>query len=366
MNEQEETMIESGSDVTTADNDHICTDADMCTTDQSDEHLIVPETTLPVEPVVTKKKNRTHHIALGIIGAAVLVTGALSAFVYTHASTDKTVQALTMRLPFPAIMVGRSVITYKEFYSEQDSLKKYFASSASAGSPAPTDEQLHTMIVQTLSNKAVVKTLASNYGLSLDQNKVEAFYQNFLQSNAGQAPGDIEQKIKETFGWTIPEFKQHVVEPIVLSTEVSDYIAASDYFQKPLRDEINAAHTRVTTGGEDFEKVGTEVHGRVKIDLKSDLGFVKKSDLPEAWGSKVADLESGKVTDVIDLPQGYAIFKVTDRIKSQEAKGKKADPKAAPTDEQLHLYTITVPKKTLDQVVADYLANVSVKTLIKI
>lgn len=364
MNEQDDSMIESGSDVMTQDDGHICTDADMCTADQPQEHLIVSEPSLPVAPVTTKKKMRTHHIVLGVIGVLVIVVGALSAFVYTHASTDKMVQGLAMRLPFPAILVGRSVVTYKQFYNEQDSLKKYFASSVTAGSPAPTDEQLRVMIIQTLSNKAIIKTLASNYGLTLDQNKVEAFYQNFLQSNGGQAPDVIEQKIKETFGWTIPEFKQHVVEPIVLSAQVSDYIAASTYFQKPLNDEMRSAYVRVTTGGEDFEKVGTEVHDRIKVDMKSDLGFIKKSDLPESWGSKVADLENGKVTDVIELPQGYAIFKVTDRIKSQEVKGKKADPNAAPADEQLHLYTITVPKKTLDQVVAEYLANVSVKTLI--
>lgn len=361
-------MITSGSDaMTSEDADHICTDADMCMADQPQEHMIVMDA--PVEDASQAsskipKKTNVRTITLVAVGVIIVVVGGLSAFVYTHAANDKTVKALTTRLPFPALFVGRSVVTYQEYYNEQDSLKKYFASSAVQGTKTPTEDQLNGMIAQTLTNKAVVKTLAGNYGLTLDQSKVEAFYQNVLKQNAGQTPATIEKQLKDTFGWTVLEFKQHVVEPIVLSQEVSDYIAKNEFYQKPLRDEINSAHTRVTTGGEDFEKVGTEVHDRVQLKLKGDLGFIKKSALPSAWGDKVANLENGKVTDVIELPQGYAIFKVADRIKAQDT-GKKTDPKAV-TDEQIHLYTITVPKKTLDQVMADYLKNVSVKTLIKV
>jgi hypothetical protein len=300
------------------------------------------------------------------VGAVVVLIGGLTTYVYTQASTDNTVKAITTRLPFPAMMVGRSVVTFKQYYDEQDSLKKYFASSTSPESPAPTDEQMNDMIVEALTNKTVVKTLASNYGITLDQSKVGAFYQNFLQSNAGQSAEAVEQQLKDTFGWSVSEFKQRVVVPIVLSTTVEEYIAKSAFFQKPLSDEIQSAYKRVTTGGEDFEAVGTEVHERVQLTLKSDLGFIKKSDLPESWGSKVASLENGQVSEVIELPQGYAIFKVADRIKAQEKSAGKKEAEATESDDQLHLYTITVPKKTLEQVIEQYLNQVPVRVFIKV
>ncbi|OGL69905.1 hypothetical protein A3C09_00400 [Candidatus Uhrbacteria bacterium RIFCSPHIGHO2_02_FULL_47_44] len=367
MNEQDETMVTSGSDQMPSNDDgHICTDADMCTADQPQEHLVV-STDVPVEstPVHASKRPCTRSVVLGATGAIVILVGALSAFVYSNASSHKTVHAITTRLPFPALFVGRRVVTYKQYYDEQDALKRYFASTAAAGAPAPTSEQMDALITQTLINKAVVKTLASNYGLTLDQSKIEAFYANFLASNQGQSKEVIEAELQKSFGWTIPEFKQRIIGPIVLSAQVEDYVASSEFFQKPLHDLINSAHTRVTTGAESFEEVGTAVHNQVQLNLKSDLGFIKKSELPEAWGSKVADLENGQVTEVIELPQGYAIFTVTERIKSQDSAGKKVDPKALPADEQVHLYTITVPKKTLEQVTQEYLENVSVRTWIK-
>lgn len=369
LNEQEDSLTPFGTETAQAGEEHICTDADMCTADQPQEHIVVPES-FNVQPhPKTKKRLSPHKIILALAVVVLVTIGALSAYVYTHASTDNVVRALTTRLPFPAIVVGRSFITYQQYYQEQDSLKKYFASSVSQGAQAPTEDQLKTMIVQTLSNKAVVKKLAGDYGVTLDPSKVEEFYQNFLKSNAGASEEDVKKQLQDTFGWTPEQFKKQIVQPIVLSTEVGDYIAKSPFFQKPLKTEIDSALKRVTTGGEDFETVGSEVHKRVQIDLKSDLGFIKKSDLPTSWGSKVADLENGKMTDVIDLPQGYAIFKVTDRITSQDpSAGKKGDAKAkitVPVDDQLHLLTITVPKKTLDQVVQDYLKHVPAKTFIK-
>ena len=369
LNEQDELTTPTGTESSEIGNEHICTDADMCATDQSLDRMVAPEVSVSSKKDKRKMRMSSRNIVLVVVGVVVVLFGVMTAYVYTHASTDKTVRALTTRLPFPAIMIGRSVVTYKAYYAEQDSLKKYFASSVAQGTEAPTDDQLKTMIVQTLANKAVVRKLASDYGVTLDPAKVEEFYQNFLQSNAGASEEEVKKQLQDTFGWTPEQFKQRIVQPIVLSTAVSEFVSKSPFFQEPVKNEIDSAFKRITTGGEDFETVGNEVHTRVQVDLKSDLGFIKKSELPDSWGSKVADLENGKTTDVIDLPQGYAIFKVSDRIKSDvtPTKEKNADVKeeAVPADDQLHLLTITVPKKTLDQIIQNYLKQVPPRVLIK-
>lgn len=363
IDEQEEYMIENNSKTVPVGDEHICSETDACSVDLSQTPIASPETT----PVVRTKPviNITPKtILFGAVAVFVLVIGGLSGFVYTHAASNKTVRAITIRLPFPAFLVGRNVITYAQYYKESDSLKKYFASLNAQGQELPTDDQLRTMVQQTLVNKTIVKKLASDYGIAVEPKKVQEYYQSFLQASQGASEDAVIKQLHDTFGWTPAQFKKNIVEPVVLSAEVGDYIAKSPFFQKPLRDEIDRAHKRVTTGGEDFETVGNEVHQKVQIDLKSDLGFIKTSDLPSTWADKVVNLESGKVTDVVELPQGYAIFKVSERIKSQNTPGKKADSKISAND-QIHLLTITVPKKTLDQVAGAYLKSVSVKTLIK-
>ncbi len=365
MHEQDESLIASGSDMAPSDAEsHICTNPGTCMIEQSQDHLIPADDSSAPVMAVPEKISRfgKKQMMLAVAGLILVVVGGMSAFVYTQSASNKTVKTLASALPFPALMVGRNAVSYGEYYREQDSLKKYFASTLAAGAEVPTEAELHDMIVQTLTNKAVIQTLASNYGVTLSQENVEAFYQNFLDSNVGQASADVEKQLMDTFGWTVPEFKQRVVEPIVLSTQVGEFIGSSEYYQKPAQDAMREAAARVKNG-EDFEAVGNETHERMQINLESDLGFIKKSQLPEVWASQVQDLEIGTVTDVIELPQGYAMFKVTERIKAQEAV--KADAEEV-ADDQIHLYTITAPKMTIDQVVATYLQKVPVRVLIKV
>ena len=347
MNEQNESL-NSELNETSAAEEHTCKDGHGCVIDHEEE-LIVAPVELVTEGSGPLKKKPVRLYLFGAIGLVVLASVGLTGFVYTHSSTDKTVVAMTKYIPFPALTVGRSFITYSQYNEERDALTKYFASQQDEATK-PTPDQFNQLVVDTLVNKAVIKTLASNYGVILDQTQIEAFYQNIIKSSPSE---DVFKKqLQDTFGWSVADFKHRIVESVVLSQQVNDYIVASKTLQQPKRDLIDKAYARIQ-GEEDFEKVATDVHIQAEVTMKSDLGLIKISDLPAAWADQVKNLEKGKSSDVIDLPQGYALFMVTDRV------GKDAD-------EQIHLLAMTVPKVSLQTVVEDYLKNVQVKTLIKL
>ena len=353
MNDENENgSLNTEHEINHAGEDHMTTDGHVHTHDHSDDHMHTTEASSVSQPVVSLKKNLSwQKILLIVIAVLLIVVGGLSTYVYTHASTDKNVQAITSKLPFPAVLVGRSVITYTQYYEERDALEKYFASLKASGSQEPAKDQLNQMIVDTLINKVMVQKLAVNDGITLDPKRVDDFYQNIVKSDQGDVA--FTKQLHDTFGWTPAEFKTRIVNSIVLATQVSDYIAADKTMQQPQTDLINQAHTRVTTGKEDFETVAKDVHTKAQVNINSDLGFIKTSEIPSSWASKVTSLQKDQISDVIELPTGYAIFKLTDRQKSG-------------TDEELHLLTVTVPKKTLEQVVAEYLKNVAVRKLIKV
>ena len=326
--------------------DHICMDGH-----ETNDRMQVTESSTNPASKKSLTKFSWKKITLIVIAVIVVVIGGLAAFVYTHASTDKTVQAITSKIPFPAMLVGRSVITYTDYYNERDALQKYFASVQSSGTAAPAPADLNKMISDTLVNKVMVEKLASDYGITLDPKRVDAFYQNIVQSDQGDAA--FTKQLHDTFNWTPQDFKTRIVDSIVLAGQVSDYITASKPMQQPQLDLINSAHTRVTSGKEDFETVANEVHKQAQVNINSDLGFIKTSEIPADWASKVTSLQKDQISDVIELPTGYAVFKLIDR-------------NGTGADEQLHLLTITVPKVTLEQVIADYLKNISVQTWIKV
>jgi parvulin-like peptidyl-prolyl isomerase len=174
---------------------------------------------------------------------------------------------------------------------------------------------------------------------------VEQYYQDVLASQESEEA--FVQDLTNTFGWTVEEFKSRVVESIVLALQMSEAILADESLQQSRRDTIDTAYTRVA-GGEDFASVAKEVNARFDAGLEADLGYIKLSIIPESWAAAVEILETGTTTDVLDLPEGYAIFKAEDRIVAAE-------------DTQIHLLSITVPKVTLEEVVKEYLETAKVK-----
>ncbi len=295
---------------------------------------------VPVAPAWKQKlqtpKGKLVMAMLGIMILLALATGQ----VYARSVTDPLVRTLAQVIPYPAISVDGKTVTIKEFLIEYDALQQYFSD---LGEQAPPSEQLEIAIADTLVNKIVILQLANQYGVELDADRVEQYYQDVITQDGEEA---FAQNLLETFGWTPDEFKTRIVESIVLALQMSDTVLADVQTQQPRTDLIQAAYARVQAG-EDFATIAKDVHAGFD-GIESDLGYVKVSVIPESWASQVTALEEGQTTEVIDLPEGFAIFKLEEKIIAGE-------------DTQLHLLSITIPKVSLEEVVEEYLASVDVK-----
>lgn len=276
---------------------------------------------------------------VGVVVMVVLFT-LVTTQVYARPVTDSLVRTMSQVIPYPALSVDGKTVTIKEFLIEYDALQQYFGD---LGEQAPPSDQLEIAIADTLENKIAIQKLASEYDVELDQDRVEQYYQDVIAQDGEEA---FAQNLLETFGWTPDEFKTRIVESIVLALQMTDAVLADTQVQQPRSDLAQSAYARVQAG-EDFATVAKDVHAGFE-GIESDLGYVKVSVIPETWASQVTVLEEGQTTGVIDLPEGYAIFKLEEKIVAGE-------------DTQLHLLSITVPKVSLEEVVDAYLATVSVK-----
>jgi parvulin-like peptidyl-prolyl isomerase len=278
----------------------------------------------------------------------VVVAGALASFVYTHAASNPRVGQITRVFPFPAVMVGRHAVSFQDYYNEQSAIKQYF-SSATNKAATISDEEMSAIAINTLVNKTVVKKLASDYSLTLDSSRVEDYYQKLIEAGDGEEA--FKKQLSETFGWTPDDFKTSIVGSLILAMQVGEFIAQNEDLQAPQKTLIDEAYTRVASG-EDFAVVAKEVHEKARVAMDSDLGFINASELPLSWSENVTTLETGKVSEVVELPEGYAFFSVSERRGSGEK-------------EEIHLLAVTVPKKNLEQVVGEYLETVKVRKMIK-
>lgn len=285
--------------------------------------------------------SKTNRLLIGIIGIIAIV-GIVTQQVYARPVTSGFVRTVSKIVPFPAIKVGDTTVTMREFLGEYDAIVTYFGTLE--GQEVPPEMQLESAIADTLKNKVAIRTLAQEQGISINQELVEQYYQEILIEQESEEV--FEQELQETFGWTVEDFKEHIIESIVMALQMSDAILSDEERQSDRAQLLEDSHTRLQAG-ELFEEVARDVHDQFALPLQSDLGFVSIDAFEgQVWAEAVLALEEGDYTDPIHLPEAYAIFKLEERTTGEE--------------EQLHLLTITVPKITLENVVDDYLESVEV------
>ncbi|MBI2473117.1 peptidyl-prolyl cis-trans isomerase [Candidatus Uhrbacteria bacterium] len=316
------------------------------------EQIVDPSTEVPVEhqatspvPTFSKQKTFLQNPKVRIVAILLILVIGFSLMtwqVYAKPVTDPFVRKVVQIVPYPALSVEGTTVSMKDFLTEYDSLSRYFESLE--GQTAPPADQLEVAIADTLVNKLAIQKLAKNDGITLDQDRVEKYYQDILSSQESEEV--FTKNLQETFGWTPEEFKSRIVDSIVLALQMTDAVLNNEELQKERLALIQSASERVKTG-EDFETVAKEVHASFN-GIESDLGFIQSSVIPESWSSQVQSLEVGDVTEIITLPEGYVIFKLLDRTGEDD-------------QTQLHLLSITVPKQNLEEVVDAYLDTVTVK-----
>ncbi len=270
--------------------------------------------------------------------------GLVTREVYKRPVSDGFVRAVASVIPYPAITLNGTTVSIKEYLNEYDALVSFF----SADESAPSDQELEDAISETLVNKIAVRQLADEYGVEIDEGEAENYYQGIL---SGQESEEVfAEELEETFGWTTEEFKENIVDSIVLALQMHTFVLENDEIQKDRQDAMNAAYARVQSG-EDFAQVAKDVHAAYDDSVESDLGYVKLSSIPSAWAQDVEDLQIGEYTEMLELEEGFAIFLVNDSIVAGE-------------DTQLHLLAITVQKQTLEKIVEEFVEASELKNYI--
>jgi parvulin-like peptidyl-prolyl isomerase len=289
----------------------------------------------PSEP---EKRSRKYPFLGGlIIGALILLIGA-TAMVYMRPPTDQIVRSLTNVLPFPAAVVNTEIITIKDFLVEYEAFDSYFKNQAVAAS-RPADAELYENIMKSLIDKRATQQLAEKYNLTLDQPTIDAGMQEAVTGAGGETA--FKEQLSKSFGWTEDQFKARVVTPLVLSNQLSEFIAQDATLQAETKAKAQAALDRLTQGDE-FASVAGDTSDDPSAKANGDIGTVKLSEMVDPWLSAIKDLKKGERTNIIEDSQHFIIFQLNSR-------------KAIKDDTELGLSAIIVKKKILDQVVQEFL-----------
>jgi hypothetical protein len=282
------------------------------------------------EPAVSLSRPfpRVFFVLIALLGLLVVMT----VLVYRLPMNNPFTRSVVSVLPYPAVMVNGSMISMEAYINEQDALMQYLNSTGLEQTPP---EAIRQTILDALVNKAAIRALAFERRVKIDEDRVEKFYQDVVASKESEEA--FAKELTESFGWSRDEFKERILESIVLALQMSEYVLSNPELQKEARAEIEAVRTQLEQGDQSV--------------LKEDLGYQTVSSLPTAWTS-ASTLPIGGRTDILESDEGFVILQVTDRIETTE-------------ETQLHLVAAMVPKKTLEKLVDAYLASAKIRYFVK-
>ncbi len=292
------------------------------------EQNVIPEP-VPVDsqqrelPSVKKQKRSLVQV-LFFVGTVIGILAIITIAVYRFPVTNRFTRAIISVVPYPAAMVNGHLVSLDDYANEYDAIMHYVDSTDSE--ELPDDSVIQQTIMNALLNKTVIRLLAKQDGVVLDQSRVDQFYQDVVQEEESEEI--FIQQLDETFGWSQKEFKERIISSIVLALQMSEHVLTDQSLQADARANIEQELALPGT----LEEV--------------EIGDRLISDLPPNW-TELFDVPIGERTGILESETEYAILTVEDRTEDEAG-------------QHVVLKGVVVPKVTLEDVVNTYLQTASV------
>lgn len=281
----------------------------------------IEKSDMPTGAAPTRSFPRPLLLFLG----AIILIAVVSLLVYRLPIQNPFTRAVVSVIPYPAAMINGTIISLHDYANEYDALSQYLQSTGYKDLPSP--DVVRQTILDALMNKAAIRELAFRAGIKIDQARVEQFYQEVVQGEESEEA--FIKELDETFGWTSEQFKKRIIESIVLALQMSEYVLTNPEMQTEPRAQIE----------QELAQPGTLP--------ETDFGFVPVSGLPSQW-SGVIQLPLGERSEILQTERDYALLRVVEEKMEGEEK-------------YVLIKGVVVPKKTLEDVVQNYLADANVR-----
>ncbi len=153
-----------------------------------------------------------------LLGCALAGAG-LASSVYVFQNEDALTRSLAGWLRLPAARVGSRVVTYHDYLAHLGSLRVFLegplaAAQGLGGVVGPEQKQA---ALDRAIRIAAIDEMASNATLVATTLDVERAYDGLVaQAGTSTTSGEIQDFLRDQFGWNEEEFKKYVIHPALL------------------------------------------------------------------------------------------------------------------------------------------------------
>ncbi len=325
---------------------------------KTDHKETAAENAPPMDQDKKKKKNQTVIrilISALITVAALIVIGiiVIGVGIYAFSWQSNVTKQVSSVIPYPAAMYDANIISFHEYQSDLDTLQ-YFYNVQEQENPGevqrPTESFLEKSILSRMVREEFLMDKASEFNLTISQETIDSEYEALAATAGGT--GELEQVLDNIYQWTPAQFKEKVIKPYVIRSEVQEYLAADDSVNTEALASIEEVADALAAGDQTFEELAQQYSEDVTASEGGDLGYFGRGQMVEEFENAVFDLEEGEVSGIVQTQFGYHIIKLTERVAATEEQ-----------EEQLRASHILVKTKNVDEWTTEQLAESTVYVL---
>jgi len=224
-------------------------------------------------------------------------------------------------IPFPVATIGGDWLSYYEYQTDVPNIASFLERNSPPDAAAQLklsyDVYTRRIILNKMVGESVLDDIAKSRNVTVAQADIDSTYDGYVQQSGNAA--DVEQYIKQLYGWTVAQFKIKLIRPQV----VQDKVAAS-YFQE-VKDATKKIRDQVVKDTKTFGDVAKSSSDDASAVKGGVIDPLNTKQLEDAYGADAAKavqaLKAGEVSQVLETSRGYEIV----LLEKVEPAAKKAD-----------------------------------------
>lgn len=265
--------------------------------------------------------------------------------VYLHWNSA-LVRAATGIIPFPAVVLNGEAITYHDVLIEMQE-RLWLSEKQNEGTRLPDDDELLSQSLTSLLREKAVEQISDKEDITVSRDELKEARAALQGDSSDQ---EFEAQLLEQLHVDRQTFSDKTLRPFLLARNLEKFILASADYQSSIKTLAEQAQIRINDGA----LFGTILQAAQQSSFEiegGDYGYITRGEVPEGWDALLA-MSENSTSPVIETTDTFVVLVVEDTIGSGD-------------ETQFHTKAIIFHKRSLDDIIAEYLQESELKKIIK-